>query len=82
MSWARQGVLLLNTSLTVEEGRPGSHAKQGWEVLTDDIIESVAMLERSVVFIAEKASAQTGGRRWAGGPSPDPPASRWIVARI
>ncbi len=59
VSWARQGVLLLNTSLTVEEGRPGSHAKQGWEVLTDDIIESVTMLERSVVFMLWGAHAQT-----------------------
>jgi uracil-DNA glycosylase len=57
--WARQGVLLLNTSLTVEEGRPGSHAKQGWEVLTDDIIESVSMLERPVVFMLWGAHAQT-----------------------
>src|SRR5574337_1203204 len=40
--WARQGVLLLNTCLTVEEARPASHAGQGWEVLTDQIVEAVA----------------------------------------
>lgn len=40
--WSRQGVLLLNTALTVEEGRPASHAKHGWEALTDAVIESIA----------------------------------------
>jgi uracil-DNA glycosylase len=38
--WARQGVLLLNTCLTVEEGQPASHAGKGWEVLTDAVIAS------------------------------------------
>ncbi len=38
LRWARQGVLLLNTTLTVEAGQPGSHAGQGWEVLTDDLL--------------------------------------------
>jgi uracil-DNA glycosylase len=40
--WAQQGVLLLNTTLTVEEGRAASHAKRGWEALTDRIILEVA----------------------------------------
>lgn len=40
--WARQGVLLLNTSLTVEDGAPASHARQGWEALTDRLIEATA----------------------------------------
>lgn len=40
--WARQGVLLLNTVLTVEDGQPASHARQGWEAFTDAIIHSVA----------------------------------------
>lgn len=57
--WARQGVLLLNTSLSVEEGMPGSHARQGWEVLTDDIIQGVSGLERPVVFMLWGAHAQT-----------------------
>src|SRR3546814_308212 len=39
--WARQGVLLLNTSLTVEAHKPASHAKRGWEIITDAIIERV-----------------------------------------
>src|SRR5687768_11244921 len=37
-AWARQGVLLLNTSLTVEDGQPQSHAGQGWELLTDALL--------------------------------------------
>jgi len=40
--WAEQGVLLLNTSLTVEDGRAGAHARQGWETVTDAIVASVA----------------------------------------
>jgi uracil-DNA glycosylase len=40
--WARQGVLLLNTCLTVEVGLAGSHVKHGWEVLTDEIVKAVA----------------------------------------
>lgn len=40
--WARQGVLLLNTVLTVEDGRPAAHAGQGWEALTDVLIEATA----------------------------------------
>ncbi len=57
-SWARQGVLLLNTSLSVEEALPGSHAKQGWEVLTDEIVEVVSNLDRPVVFMLWGAHAQ------------------------
>jgi uracil-DNA glycosylase len=41
-AWAARGVLLLNSVLTVEEARPGFHAKQGWEALTDSIIDAVA----------------------------------------
>ncbi len=41
-AWARSGVLLLNTVLTVEEGQPGSHAQRGWETLTDQIIRLLA----------------------------------------
>jgi uracil-DNA glycosylase len=42
VEWALRGVLLLNASLTVEEGQPGSHAKKGWEVLTDALLSEVA----------------------------------------
>lgn len=41
-AWARRGMLLLNTSLTVEDGLPASHAKRGWEVLTDALLAEVA----------------------------------------
>jgi len=56
--WARQGVLLLNTSLTVEDGRPGSHARQGWEALTDEIVSAVSVDEGSRAFMLWGAHAQ------------------------
>ena len=49
--WARQGVLLLNAALTVEEGRPGSHAKRGWEALTDALITVIAESAEPTVFM-------------------------------
>ncbi len=58
VSWAEQGVLLLNTCLTVEEGRPASHAGRGWEVLTDAVIRQVSDGERAVVFMLWGAHAQ------------------------
>ena len=57
-AWAQQGVLLLNTCLTVEQGEPASHAKQGWEVLTDAIIQVVAASQNPVVFMLWGAHAQ------------------------
>ena len=57
--WARQGVLLLNTCLTVEEGRPASHAGKGWEQLTDAIIEQVSAGLVPVVFMLWGAHAQS-----------------------
>ncbi|MDP3338006.1 MAG: uracil-DNA glycosylase [Rhodoferax sp.] len=57
--WARQGVLLLNTCLTVEEGRPASHAGKGWEVLTDAIISAVSAGTEPVVFMLWGAHAQS-----------------------
>lgn len=56
--WARQGVLLLNTCLTVEEGQAGSHAKRGWEVLTDNLIQAVAARPKPCVFMLWGAHAQ------------------------
>lgn len=58
VSWARQGVLLLNTCLTVEEGQPASHAGQGWEVLTDQIVRAVLQRAAPVVFMLWGAHAQ------------------------
>lgn len=50
-AWARQGVLLLNASLTVEEGKAGSHAGQGWEPITDAIVRAVADKAEPCVFL-------------------------------
>ena len=57
--WAKKGVLLLNTCLTVEEAQPASHAGRGWEVLTDAVIRHVAQGERSVVFMLWGSHAQS-----------------------
>jgi uracil-DNA glycosylase len=51
MPWARQGVLLLNTVLTVRAHEPASHKGRGWETFTDAIIRSVSGRERGVVFV-------------------------------
>ena len=56
--WAAQGVLLLNTALTVEDGAPQSHAGRGWEVLTDALLARVAAQSDPVVFLLWGASAQ------------------------
>lgn len=57
--WATHGVLLLNTCLTVEEGRPASHAGQGWEVLTDNVIRQVSIGDHPVLFMLWGAHAQS-----------------------
>jgi uracil-DNA glycosylase len=59
LRWARQGVLLLNTCLTVEEGQPASHARQGWETLTDTVLAAVSGLPQPVVFMLWGAHAQS-----------------------
>lgn len=59
--WAQQGVLLLNTCLTVEDGQPASHAGRGWEVLTDEIIRTVLDYSQPVVFMLWGAHAQKLG---------------------
>jgi uracil-DNA glycosylase len=57
-AWAEQGVLLLNTCLTVEDGQPASHAKRGWEVLTDAIIQACRDDPSPKVFLLWGAHAQ------------------------
>ncbi|PLK23442.1 uracil-DNA glycosylase [Porphyrobacter sp. TH134] len=49
--WARQGVLLLNNTLTVEAGQAGSHAGRGWDAITDAAVAAVAAREAPTVFI-------------------------------
>lgn len=57
--WAEQGVLLLNTTLTVREGAPKSHAGHGWETLTDAIISALSRRDVPMVFILWGAHAQS-----------------------
>lgn len=58
LAWARQGVLLLNTCLTVEDGAPASHAGWGWEALTDQIVRAVVGRAEPAVFMLWGAHAQ------------------------
>jgi uracil-DNA glycosylase len=59
VSWAQNGVLLLNTCLTVEEGQAASHAGKGWELLTDAIIRHVSQQAQPAVFMLWGAHAQS-----------------------
>ncbi len=56
-SWAEQGVLLLNTALTVEQGKANSHQGKGWEIFTDSIIETINAKKEHIVFILWGANA-------------------------
>jgi uracil-DNA glycosylase len=57
--WAEQGVLLLNTVLTVREGQPNSHRGVGWEIFTDRVIEVLNQREEPVVYILWGSAAQS-----------------------
>lgn len=50
-SWAKQGVFLINTVLSVREGQAHSHAKHGWEIFTDNVIKKISEKKQNVVFI-------------------------------
>lgn len=56
--WAKQGVLLLNATLTVQAHRPNSHKNLGWEVFTDFIIKEISDKKENVVFVLWGAFAQ------------------------
>jgi uracil-DNA glycosylase len=56
--WARQGVLLLNTTLTVREGEPGSHQERGWQHITDTVISALNEKPTRVVFVLWGAHAR------------------------
>ena len=58
LPWARQGVLLLNAVLTVEDGRPGAHAGKGWEGFTDHVVETLAREREGLVFLLWGSYAQ------------------------
>jgi uracil-DNA glycosylase len=57
--WAKQGVLLLNATLTVRASTPGSHQKQGWEEFTDEVIKTISDKKQGIVFILWGAFAQS-----------------------
>src|SRR5690554_2152604 len=59
--WAKQGVLLLNTVLTVEQGKAHSHASWGWETFTDKVIEQINQHCQGIVFLLWGAHAQKKG---------------------
>ena len=59
--WARQGVLLLNATLTVRASSPGSHQNKGWEQFTDAVINKISDEKESVVFLLWGAYAQKKG---------------------
>ena len=62
LPWARQGVLLLNAVLTVEEGRAGAHQGKGWEGFTDHAIETLAREREGLVFLLWGSYAQAKGK--------------------
>ena len=64
--WARQGVLLLNNTLTVEAAKAGSHAKRGWDAITDACVAAVAARDQPSVFILWGSHAQAKAKRIAG----------------
>lgn len=61
LSWAERGVLLLNSVLTVEQSRPGSHQGKGWERFTDRVVECLSEGDRPLVFMLWGAQAQKKG---------------------
>jgi len=65
-TWARQGVLLLNNSLTVEEGRAGSHQNLGWEAITDAAVAAVAARAEPSVFLLWGSHARNKAARVPG----------------
>ncbi len=60
-AWAQQGVLLLNSTLTVQKGKAGSHRRKGWEKFTDAVIHAVNEKREHVVFLLWGSSAQKKG---------------------
>ncbi len=63
LPWARQGVLLLNAVLTVEEGRAGAHANKGWEGFTDHVVDVLNREREGLVFLLWGSYAQAKGKR-------------------
>jgi uracil-DNA glycosylase len=59
LRWANQGVLLLNATLTVREGKPESHANKGWEKFTDFVLQKLMSERRNVVYLLWGSKAQS-----------------------
>tara|TARA_Y100001935_G_scaffold136285_1_gene112737 strand:- start:2191 stop:2847 length:657 start_codon:yes stop_codon:yes gene_type:complete len=57
-AWAEQGILLLNTTLTVRQGAPASHQGKGWETFTDEVIRCISQTKEKIVFVLWGASAR------------------------
>ena len=68
--WAAQGVLLLNTVLTVEAGSANSHQKIGWQTFTDAVVDALAALPQPVAFVLWGAQAQKKAAAAAASPHP------------
>lgn len=66
LHWAKQGVMLLNATLTVKQGQPMSHHGQGWERFTDAVIEKLFQRKEPVIFVLWGKSAQDKCRRISG----------------
>ncbi|SFL04423.1 uracil-DNA glycosylase [Lysobacter sp. cf310] len=62
MAWARQGVLLLNAVLTVEDGRAGAHQGKGWEGFTDHVVDTLNREREGLVFLLWGSYAQAKGK--------------------
>lgn len=61
--WARQGILMLNATLTVRSAQPGSHQKKGWERFTDAVIEIISREKKDVVFLLWGGPARKKGAK-------------------
>ena len=59
IGWAKQGVLLLNTTLTVRKSEAGSHQKKGWEIFTDEVIRKISDTKVDIIFLLWGSFAQT-----------------------
>ncbi len=68
MDWAKQGVFLLNTVLTVRKNEPGSHAKKGWEKFTDRTIKALSESDRPICFMLWGKTAQAKKKLIASNP--------------
>ena len=62
LPWVKQGVLLLNTTLTVESSKAGSHQNQGWEIFTDFVIKLLSDKKEKLIFVLWGAAARKKGR--------------------